>query len=729
MKDIIFKTSLIAGAKGERGEAGESETIPSNGIIAYDGNDVPEGYEEVETPEIFSEIEENWNALTEQVAENMQDIATQTARIDNIVALPEGSTQGDAELMDIRVGANGKTYSSAGNAVRDQITTIVKSLYGNALVPTDTIDNKYINTSLNIDSISTYCIKYFSFSEDTYLAISGGTIGIGVQTISIWDANKEVCVNKIREVTQNDEIEYFCDIIHLKSGFILGISQRKDIDITVSIANKSIIPSTELNNIKDYRGKLLQPNNIENGYYYIDWDISLQYDDVIQDWQTFNFTANEDSWYLVDGYASGNVLFASLWDNGVMYDAVDNVNLSSNYAYKCFSIFVKNGHTLKIVLRRTAKVNVFKAEKSILKDIENNIRNNSNISVGDILTQNSTIEGYINTSGNIVTNETGNNTRLRIDTYNITNDALLIVKGISSGTMAFISIWDDNDNLYKIVKSVDLDSETQNEIIDVLVPANYKLRISRRIVYKPSVFISNNNSLAALIDNKQNNIEHEVLQPSFIIPNGSASAETQTTPNFNTLQGKTWNAVGDSLTDMDLYESDVATRLGITVINCGLSSSTIAINNTYLQNSSIVERVCGLNGNTPYNDVDIWTIMGGLNDKLYNSPLGTIESTDLSTVYGALKKICEYIRSRANNPKLILFTPTQSNRDGEYMQNVTIAIKRVAQLYSCPVIDLYNESGICHTNIANVLQDGVHPNSIGKSMLVSTISSGIIRNC
>lgn len=66
--------------------------------------------------------------LVSAYGEAEHEIAVERARINNIIALKDGSTTGDAEVADIRVGVDGMTYDSAGEAVRDQVSALKSNL-------------------------------------------------------------------------------------------------------------------------------------------------------------------------------------------------------------------------------------------------------------------------------------------------------------------------------------------------------------------------------------------------------------------------------------------------------------------------------------------------------------------------------------------------------------------------------------------------------------------------
>ena len=76
-----------------------------------------------------NKLRDRLNKVDSQIKEkaNITDLEVERARIDSFTQLQEGSTTGDAELVDARVGADGVTYSNVGSAIRGQITNINES--------------------------------------------------------------------------------------------------------------------------------------------------------------------------------------------------------------------------------------------------------------------------------------------------------------------------------------------------------------------------------------------------------------------------------------------------------------------------------------------------------------------------------------------------------------------------------------------------------------------------
>lgn len=76
MDNIAFKTDLLRGAKGEKGDAGTAESVPVEGVIGYVGETTPQGYEEIQVSDVFTDIYADIDAVKDMISDAYDPSAT-----------------------------------------------------------------------------------------------------------------------------------------------------------------------------------------------------------------------------------------------------------------------------------------------------------------------------------------------------------------------------------------------------------------------------------------------------------------------------------------------------------------------------------------------------------------------------------------------------------------------------------------------------------------------------
>ena len=196
-------------------------------------------------------------------------------------------------------------------------------------------------------------------------------------------------------------------------------------------------------------------------------------------------------------------------------------------------------------------------------------------------------------------------------------------------------------------------------------------------------------------------------------------------PITQKYNGKINIAFGDSITYGSTYHLKLGGILGSIASGICYNGWTITGN--------LVNRLNMLAEAEAANNAEIGliTMLAGVNDFNTSKPIGTIESTNQSEVYGALHKICSHVINNYPDATFIIATPLHCNLNefsnpnsknslGFTLLDYCEAIKNICVYYNIPCFDLHSISGyIPHIewNKTKYTSDGLHPNENGKHLI------------
>ncbi len=167
--------------------------------------------------------------LDSQIKEkaNKNDLEVQKTRIDSFTTLAAGSTTGDAELIDGRIGADGYVYNNIGDSIRNQINDLNDGNVATKVINSINLFNKdTITTGKYYMSGSEVEDSRFFYSElieiDKTKAYSFYGIFTNLEQISIFDRNGNYLFGRYMSDLTNSFPGYSYDFAKLSDRDFYG---------------------------------------------------------------------------------------------------------------------------------------------------------------------------------------------------------------------------------------------------------------------------------------------------------------------------------------------------------------------------------------------------------------------------------------------------------------------------------------------------------------------------
>lgn len=236
---------------GVRGVNSSNKQVKTTSLVKYKiSQGTPAVVEFGPTPDVYEQLLGAYGLLN--------------SKVDNLATLPEGSTTGDAELIDIRVKADGTTATSAGNAVREQVSELksdIDELTDITIGSYQKIDNElYTIVGLLQGDTGNVDTQYANYRSTDFIEIPKLAIGFYGRGILYQYCSCFIIYNENREVINWFHGDYDID---LSDPFLSGAKYfRASID-TNSLSDHYCYIRYTKNNVV---GLIEKINKIPNTY-------------------------------------------------------------------------------------------------------------------------------------------------------------------------------------------------------------------------------------------------------------------------------------------------------------------------------------------------------------------------------------------------------------------------------------------------------------------------------